>query len=114
VFTVSSAPEENRTRAADVAEVIIAGDEDVDLTHAVAALGARGAKSVLAEGGPTLNGQLARAGLLDELCVTLSPLLASGDAKRIIAGSTLDVLEPLGLCSICEEGDYLFLRYRPR
>jgi riboflavin biosynthesis pyrimidine reductase len=114
VFTVSSAAEEDRTRAAEVAEVIIAGEEDVDLSHAVTELGSRGAKSVLAEGGPTLNGQLARAGLLDELCVTLSPLLASGDAKRIIAGSTLDVLEPLALCSICEEEDYLFLRYRPR
>jgi riboflavin biosynthesis pyrimidine reductase len=114
VFTVSSAAEENRTRAAEVAELIIAGDQNVDLTRAVAELGSRGAKSVLAEGGPTLNGQLARAGLLDELCVTLSPLLASGDAKRLIAGSTLDVLEPLGLCSICEEEDYLFLRYRPR
>jgi riboflavin biosynthesis pyrimidine reductase len=114
VFTVSSAADENRTRAAEVAEVIIAGDEDVDLNRAVAELGLRGAKHVLAEGGPTLNGQLARAGLLDELCVTLAPMLASGDAKRIIAGSTLDVLEPLGLCSICEDGDYLFLRYRPR
>ena len=78
------------------------------------ALGASGAQSVLAEGGPTLNGQLARAGLLDELCVTLAPLLASGDAKRLIAGSTLDALEPLDLRSICEEDDYLFLRYRPR
>jgi len=114
VFTVSSAAEEDRSRASQVADVVIAGEEDVDLTHAVSALGSRGAKSVLAEGGPTLNGQLARAGLLDELCVTLSPLLASGDAKRIIAGSTLDILEPLSLCTICEEGDYLFLRYRPR
>jgi len=114
VFTVSSAPEANRSRAAEVADLIIAGEEDVDLDRAVRELGARGAKSVLAEGGPTLNGQLARAGLLDELCVTLSPLLASGDAKRIIAGSTLDALEPLDLRSICEADDYLFLRYRPR
>jgi len=76
-------------------------------------LGARGARTVLAEGGPTLNGDLARARLLDELCVTLSPLLASGDAKRIIAGSTLDELERLRLRSVCGEDDYLFLRYRP-
>ena len=114
VFTVSSASEANRTRAAEVAEVIVAGKDDVDLLHAVGELGSRGAESVLAEGGPTLNGELARAGLLDELCVTLSPTLASGDAKRIIAGSTLDALEPLSLRSICEEEDYLFLRYRPR
>jgi len=114
VLTVSSAAEADRTRAAEVAEVIIAGEDDVELPRAIAELGSRGAKSVLAEGGPTLNGELARAGLLDELCVTLSPLLASGDAKRIIAGSTLDTLEPLDLCSICEEDNYLFLRYRPR
>jgi riboflavin biosynthesis pyrimidine reductase len=114
VLTVSSAAESDRARAAAVADVIVAGADDVDLTSAVGELGERGANHVLAEGGPTLNGQLARAGLLDELCVTLSPLLASGDAKRIISGSTLDALEPLDLRSICEADDYLFLRYRPR
>jgi riboflavin biosynthesis pyrimidine reductase len=114
VLTVASAPEADRARAAEVAEVIVAGEQDVDLARAVDELGARGAKSILAEGGPTLNGQLARAGLLDELCVTLSPLLASGDAKRIISGSTLDELESLDLLSVCEENGYLFLRYRPR
>ena len=114
VVTVSSAAEADRTRAAEVAEVIIAGEDDVDLPQAIAELGSRGATNVLAEGGPTLNGELARAGLLDELCVTLSPSLASGDAKRIISGSTLDTLESLKLCSVCEEDDYLFLRYRPR
>jgi riboflavin biosynthesis pyrimidine reductase len=114
VFTVSSAPEANRTRAAKVAEVIIGGEDDVDLLRAIGELGSRGMKSVLAEGGPTLNGELARAGLLDELCVTLSPLLVGGDAKRIIAGSTLDTLLPLDLHSICEEDNYLFLRYRAR
>jgi riboflavin biosynthesis pyrimidine reductase len=114
IITVSSAAEADRTRAAEVAEVIIAGEDDVDLTRAITELGSRGANKILAEGGPTLNGELALAGLLDELCVTLSPLLASGDAKRIIAGSALDNLEPLDLCSICEEDNYLFLRYRPR
>jgi riboflavin biosynthesis pyrimidine reductase len=114
VLTVSSASEADRTRASEVADVIVAGADDVDLERAISELGSRGAKNVLAEGGPTLNGELARAALLDELCVTLSPLLASGDAKRIIAGSTLDALEPLALCSICEEDNYLFLRYRPR
>ena len=114
VLTVESAPEANRASAAAVADVILAGEEDVDLARAVDELGSRGAEHVLAEGGPTLNGQLARAGLLDELCVSLSPLLASGDAKRIIAGSTLEELEPLDLRSVCEAEGYLFLRYRPR
>ncbi len=113
VVTVSAAPESDRALAAQVADVIVAGDENVDLAAALDALGARGAANVLAEGGPTLNGDLALAGLLDELCVTLSPRLASGDAKRIISGSSLDELEALELHSICEADAYLFLRYRP-
>jgi riboflavin biosynthesis pyrimidine reductase len=114
VITVASADPANIARAADVADVVIAGDELVDLTRGVTALGDRGAQHVLAEGGPTLNGELAREGLLDEVCLSLAPLLASGDAKRIIAGSTLDELARVRLRSICEEDDYLFLRYRPR
>src|SRR5690242_1963094 len=113
IITTASADEDARKRASDVAEVIITGDETVDLSVAVAELGARGARSVLAEGGPTPNGELAKAGLLDELCVTLAPLLASGDAKRLIAGSTLSELARLRIRSICESDEYLFLRYRP-
>ncbi len=113
VITVSDAPAADRAQAAKVADVIVAGAHDVDLALALDELGARGAGAVLAEGGPTLNGALARAGVLDELCLTLAPRLASGDAKRILAGSTLDELDTLHLRSICEEDDYLFLRYRP-
>jgi riboflavin biosynthesis pyrimidine reductase len=113
ILTVETADPERRKRAAEVADVVIAGEDAVDLRRAVQECATRGAKNVLAEGGPTLNGALARAGLLDELCVTLSPLLASGDAKRIIAGSTLDELEPLELRSLLEDDNYLFLRYRP-
>jgi hypothetical protein len=40
-------------------------------------------------------------------------LLASGDAKRLIAGSPLAELAHLRVHSICEQDDYLFLRYRP-
>jgi riboflavin biosynthesis pyrimidine reductase len=113
IVTVAAASDAERADAAAVADVIVAGDHDVDLTNAMEQLGARGAHNVLAEGGPTLNGALASAGLLDELCLTLSPRLASGDAKRIIAGSSLDALEPLRLRSICEDDSFLFLRYRP-
>jgi riboflavin biosynthesis pyrimidine reductase len=114
VITVASAADANLARAREVAEVIIAGDDLVDLTVAVEELGRRGVEHVLAEGGPTLNGELAIAGLLDEVCVSLAPLLASGDAKRFLVGSALDELQRLRLRSILEEDDYLFLRYRAR
>src|SRR6516164_7542869 len=89
VVTVADAPALDRKKAAEVADVIIAGDRDVDLAAALGALAERGFARVLAEGGPTLNGQLAAAGLLDELCLTVSPLLAGGDARRILAGPAL-------------------------
>lgn len=113
VITVTDAPEADRKRAAAVADVIVAGEGDVDFSLALRQLAPRGVRSVLAEGGPTLNGQLAKADLLDELCVTLAPRLASGDAKRILSGSTLDELSVLALHAVYEQDDYLFLRYRP-
>ena len=112
IVTVDSADPEAREQAQQFADVIVAGTDTVDLTVAIREIGARGARSILAEGGPTLNGELAQAMLLDELCVTLAPLLASGDAKRLIAGSSLEMLAPLAVHSVCEEDDYLFLRYR--
>ena len=113
VITVAAADEADRARAAEVADVIVVGEQDVDLAAALDELRVRGSENVLAEGGPTLNGELARANLLDELCVTLSPRLASGDAKRLISGSTLHEMRELTLRSICESDDFLFLRYRP-
>jgi riboflavin biosynthesis pyrimidine reductase len=112
VVTVEEAPAEARARAAQVAEVLVAGERDVDLALALAALGRMGARTVLAEGGPTLNGQLAATGLLDEICLTISPLLAAGDARRIASGPPLADPPWLRLRSLCEEDDFLFLRYR--
>ena len=114
VVTVAEAPALDRKKAAEVADVIIAGDRDVDLAAALGALAERGFARVLAEGGPTLNGQLAAAGLLDELCLTVSPLLAGGDARRILAGPALVPGPGWRLWSVCEQDGFLFLRYRPQ
>ena len=74
-----------------------------------------GVRSVLCEGGPTLNSYLLSAGLVDELWLTLNPNLAGGAAAlTIVAGRELD--EPLELepISVAEaEGD-LFTRWRVR
>ena len=59
-----------------------------------------------------MNGYLARAGAIDELCLTLSPKLAAGSAKRIIAASALPTPAALKLRSVLEDDGYLFLRYR--
>jgi riboflavin biosynthesis pyrimidine reductase len=112
VFTVAAAQADNRARAAEVADVVIAGDDSVDMRRAIDALGERDARTVLAEGGPSLNGQLAAAGLIDELCLSVSPGLVGGDSKRILSGPALEMPARCELRSVCEDDGYLFLRYR--
>lgn len=97
-------------RAADVADVVVAGDDRVDLPRAVAALAERGAGEILAEGGPALNAQLVAAGLLDELCLTLSPRLVAGNSPRVLAGPDLGAPWPTEVVHLLEEDGFLFLR----
>jgi riboflavin biosynthesis pyrimidine reductase len=85
VVTTEAAPAERRAAAARTAEVIVAGEAMVDMKAALDALAGRGYQRVLTEGGPHLLAQIAGEGLLDELCLTLSPLLAGPGAGRIVA-----------------------------
>ena len=98
-------------RAREVADVILAGAGSVDLAAAFATFGQEGVRTVLCEGGPALNGRLAAAGLVDELCLTVAPLLTSGDAKRVLDGPGLSPPLAMTLASVCGEGEFLFLRY---
>lgn len=59
----------------DGVDVLVAGDEDVDLRAAVVGLRERGLDRLLCEGGPALLNDLLAADLVDELCLTTSPLL---------------------------------------
>jgi riboflavin biosynthesis pyrimidine reductase len=114
VVTTTSAAVADRDRAAEVANVITAGTDGVDLAAAIRQLGELGHKNVLAEGGPGIAAQLAGADLLDELCLSVSPLLVGGDARRVLAGEAREVPTPLELCSVLVADDYLFIRYRRR
>ncbi|WP_329168134.1 pyrimidine reductase family protein [Streptomyces sp. NBC_01267] len=94
------------------AEVVIAGDASaVDPARAVRELAALGFRRLLTEGGPRMLGQFVAAGVLDELCLTLSPMLTSGDAQRIAGGPGLAVPERFALASLLEEAGFLFARY---
>ncbi len=86
VMTSESSPQRRRAQLASKTDVVVCGDERVDLTSAVEALRGMGFGRVLSEGGPTLNGQLAAADLVDEWCVTVAPMIVGGDSKRIVAG----------------------------
>jgi riboflavin biosynthesis pyrimidine reductase len=93
---------------ADGVRVEAGGDEDA-LTDLVRRLRAEGFEHLLCEGGPTLLGRLLSAGLVDELCCTITPLLVGGDAKRIVDGPPVDV--PLTLSSLVEQDGTLLARW---
>ncbi len=50
--------------------------------------------------------------MLDELCLTVAPLMTAGDAQRIAGGPSLAVPSRFGLASVLEEDGFLFTRYR--
>jgi len=67
-------------------QVIVEGQESVDLASALDTLALRGMRRILCEGGPHLMRDLTASGRLDELCLTLAPTVVAGSHTRITAG----------------------------
>jgi len=74
----------------------------------------RGVRSVLCEGGPALLSGLLHERLVDELFLTVAPLLAGGDADPMTAGPPLAPPEALQLRWALERRGSLYLRYAIR
>ncbi|MFH9228682.1 pyrimidine reductase family protein [Streptomyces lydicus] len=95
------------------AEVLFAGEGlGVDPARVAGVLAERGHTRLLTEGGPMLLGQFAAAGALDEMCLTLAPVVAVGEAPRIMNGPAVPVPERFALASVLEDAGFLFTRYR--
>jgi 5-amino-6-(5-phosphoribosylamino)uracil reductase len=113
VLTTAAAPARCRDELAEAgADVVIAGEETVDLHRALAALADRGLRRVCCEGGPHLFGELIAEDLVDQLCLTLAPLLSGGGAPRIAVGAAPVDPRRLRLASALTEDGFLMLRYR--
>lgn len=111
VLTTGRAPADRQAALKGVADVLVLGDATVDLAAGLDELDKRGLRRILTEGGPHLFGALSSAGLVDELCLTLSPILAGPGAGRISDGPQAGT--PLGLTlrhTLTADG-MLFLRY---
>jgi riboflavin biosynthesis pyrimidine reductase len=115
LLTCAAAPVERRKALERVADVAICGDETIDLPLARAALEERGLTRISSEGGPHAYAAQAAAGVVDELCLSLTPKLVGPGPSRIVAGS-VEWLEPqdLELTGMLEDDGSLFLRYRTR
>jgi riboflavin biosynthesis pyrimidine reductase len=72
--------------------VLVLGEDDVDVPALLEHLSGRGLRRMLTEGGPHLLRDMVAAGVLDELCLTVVPHLLAGAHPRILSG------DPLGGC----------------
>ncbi len=111
VLTSEACPEDRRREVQQHAEVILCGEDDVDVVGAFEVLSHMGLHRILCEGGPSIMHRLCETEALDELCLTLSPLITAGTSLRFAQGA--DLLPPgeLHLRHVLEEDGALFLRY---
>ena len=93
------------------AEIVASGASQVDLTCILKDLFDRGVSVVLAEGGPSLNHQLIEAQLVDELCLTISPLLIGGKNDGILTGPLLSHPNKFQLNGLATQDELLFCNY---
>lgn len=111
VITCEDAAPQGLAAARAYGDVLVAGRDRVDFASALDALAARGLTRQLTEGGPHVLAQIAACGRLDELCLTVSPLLTAGPADRILAGPALADAVSMRPVSLLEEDGSLFARY---
>jgi riboflavin biosynthesis pyrimidine reductase len=114
ILTSTNAAADTRRRLGAVAEVVDAsgGDQDaVDDAAVVSALADRKLFRVLTEGGPALLGSLIESGLLDELCLSIAPIVVGGAARRIVGGAG-QVHSSMRRTHLLTDGaGYLYTRY---
>jgi riboflavin biosynthesis pyrimidine reductase len=64
-------------------QVLVCGEEAVDDVRLVAMLADRGWRRILTEGGPHLAGSMIAAGVLDEVCLSVTPVVVGGVGPRM-------------------------------
>lgn len=112
VITCEAAPADRLRAAHKVAEVVLAGAKVVEPPLMVTALAERGHHRLLCEGGPTLLGDVAASGALDELCLTISSKLVGGPSRRIFDGPPLIPPSATKLAHLLiDDDDFLYARY---
>jgi riboflavin-specific deaminase-like protein len=93
-------------------EVLVCGDDDVDLPAAVDALADRGLEQLVCEGGPTLFRAALAADVVDELDLSIAPLLVGGGPDLV--PSALPAPARAQLVQVLTEDDVLFTRWSLR
>ncbi|WP_029522937.1 2,5-diamino-6-(ribosylamino)-4(3H)-pyrimidinone 5'-phosphate reductase [Persephonella sp. KM09-Lau-8] len=87
IVTSKQAPQEKVNAIREKAEVLVVGEESVDLVEMMNQLYQKGIKSLMVEGGSTLNWNLIRLGLVDEVRLIHIPFIVGGsDTPTLVGG----------------------------
>jgi riboflavin biosynthesis pyrimidine reductase len=108
VLTVDRSDPEDRVAAARWCEVVVVGEERVEPRAALGSLAERGLTRVTCEGGDALLAQMVRARALDEVDLTLAPVVAASPRP---ARPGPAVLTGMRLHQLLEDDGFLFARY---
>ncbi len=115
VFTTTAAPARLRARAAEMAEVLVSRGQTVSPRRLVGTLHRRGVRELLLEGGGAMNFEFFRLGLIDEIYLTLCPVVIGGiespspvDGKGFSPGQ----FRWFSLARVRRAGGEVFLHYR--
>src|SRR5215208_4003258 len=114
ILTTSRFHDDTRRRLGSVAEVIDASGSEpdsVDSATVLKILADRGLYRVLTEGGPLFLGMLIEDGHLDELCLTIAPILVGGGSKRIVTGMGSVHTKMRRTHLMTDDDGYLYSRY---
>ena len=110
VTCAAADPDRRAALAAAGADVVVCGEDDVDLAAAREALAGRGLEQVVCEGGPQLFRAALAAGVVDELDLSLAPALV-GAGSRLLGEAALPELAWFRPAQVLEEDGVLFTRY---
>jgi riboflavin biosynthesis pyrimidine reductase len=110
VITSGDAPRADIERLRDRVDVIAVGEGQIDWAAVLDNFSTRGWAHVLCEGGPSLHGELVELDLIDEVCLTIAPVLASGPAPRIAHGGT-SADRPMALGHVIDVDGVLLTRW---
>ena len=113
VITCAKADPVRLAAAEQAATVIIAGEEWVEPAAALQALAGLGYRVVLCEGGPRWLGELVAADRLDELCLSISPMMGGDPLPVSVAPPGADIAQ-FSLKTTMVADDTLFLRYESK
>lgn len=109
VLTGTDAPRDRVAWLQERADVLAIGERGPDLVAGFAALQDRGLTRILVEGGPTLQVDVLRAGLLTDLLTTVAPLVVGGGTTTV--PDLLPEPQPLSLRSVHRHNNELFLHH---